>query len=95
MAEYIAWCLRKPVTAASKRLRRLAVQQDVEDDLRGSTEADFRAQASWLRSSWSEARKASCHLHIFVSCTLTESGSPAVTAHTHTNTPQEGDLHTL
>lgn len=43
----------------SKRIRWPAEQGDVEDYLRGSTEGDFRAPASQLRSTWTEARKAS------------------------------------
>ncbi|XP_072140745.1 uncharacterized protein [Dermacentor andersoni] len=48
----------------SKRLRRPAEQRDVEDYLSGSTEGDFRAPASQLRSAWTEARKASRRLDV-------------------------------
>ncbi|XP_065311918.1 uncharacterized protein [Dermacentor albipictus] len=48
----------------SQRLRRPAEQRDVEDYLGGSTEGDFRAPASQLRSAWTETRKASRRLDV-------------------------------
>ncbi|XP_050037758.3 uncharacterized protein [Dermacentor andersoni] len=48
----------------STRLRRPVEQRDFEDYLSGSTEGDFRAPASQLRSAWTEARKASRRLDV-------------------------------